>query len=205
MKKSITKLLALTILLVLSGCASSYRPINPPALKYNSQDLQDGVGFSYKYEVLRERGNQDYAEQEIEEGIKLVAVKITNNTDSVINIGRNVALFSGQSLLFPMEPATIHESIKQNVSQSLGFLLLGFINLTVTTDNSNKTYPIGLAIGAPLSIGNILLARSANNKLWKELNQYNILYRDIQKGETIYGIIGIKDMDYNTITLKMIK
>jgi len=37
----------------------------------------------------------------------------------------------------------------------------------------------------------------------KELNEYNILYRDIQKGETIFGIIGLKNVEYNPISLRL--
>ncbi|MDQ3535576.1 MAG: hypothetical protein M3421_08120, partial [Bacteroidota bacterium] len=54
MKNSISKILTFTLVIILSGCAATYRPIDPPSLNYNSHDFQDGIGFSYKYDVLRE-------------------------------------------------------------------------------------------------------------------------------------------------------
>ena len=45
------KFTPLILLIVLSGCAASYRPINPTTLNYNSHDMQDGIALSYKYDV----------------------------------------------------------------------------------------------------------------------------------------------------------
>jgi len=38
-----------------------------------------------------------------------------------------------------------------------------------------------------------------------ELYQYNILRRDIQKGETVYGIIAVRDLGYSPLSVKRIK
>ena len=174
-------------------------------MNYNSHDFQDGVGISYKYDVLRERGNKKYANKETKKGVKLIAVKITNNTDSVINVGRDVAFYSGQSQLFPIEPMAIKESIKQIVPGYLPYLLLTFTNLYVAIGTSTETYPIGLVLGPAITIGNMAMAGSANKNMLNELYEYNILSRDIQKGETVYGIIGIRDIGYSPISVKMIK
>lgn len=204
MKKQISKLITLICVLVLSSCASSYRNINPTTLNYNSHDLQDGIGISYKYDVLREKGNKKYAKKELKKNVKLIAVKITNNTDSVINIGKDVAFYSGQNQIFPMEPMIVKESIKQIVPGYLPYLLLTFVNLTVTKGTSTDVIPIGLGLGPGITFGNMAIAGSANKNLLKELNQYNILNEDIQKNESIYGIIGIRNYGYSPISLKMI-
>lgn len=57
MKKSKLNFLTFTLVILLSGCAATYKPINPPALNYNSHDTQDGIALAYKYDVLREKGN----------------------------------------------------------------------------------------------------------------------------------------------------
>lgn len=210
MKKQITKFLAFGIVVVLSACAASYKPIKPPTVSYNSHDLQDGVEFSYKYDVLRESGNNKYAKKETKKGIKLVAVKITNNTVSELIIGRDIAFYSGQSQIFPMEPLVIKQSIKQIVPGYLFYLLLTPVNLTVTKTSSNghndtEMYPVGLGLGPAITFGNMLVAGSANKNMLNELMEFNILNRDIQPGETVYGIIGIRDMGYVPLTIKMLK
>lgn len=201
MKKSIATVLSLIIIIVFSGCSTSYRPINPPTLNYNSHDLQDGVELSYKYDVLREKGNKKYANKEIKKGVKLIAIKVTNHTGSVMNMGRDAAFFSGQNQIFPMEPIAVKKSIRQITPAYLPYLLLSFSFLSVGGD----AYPIGIALGPGLTIGNMLMAGSANKKMLNELYEYNILSRDIQDGETVYGIIGVRDMGYIPLTIKMIK
>ncbi len=209
MKKTISKILTFTFVIILSGCAATYKPINPPTLNYNSHDLQDGIWLSYKYDVLREKGNRKYAKKEDKKGVKLIAIKITNNTDTVINVGKDAAFYSGQNQIFPMEPMAIKESIKQIVPGYLPYLLLTFTNLYVTKSTyysvTTETYPIGLVLGPTITIGNMAVAGSANKNMLNELYDYNILSRDIQKGETVYGIIGVRDMGYIPISVKMIK
>lgn len=205
MKKSISTLLTLISVIILSGCASTYKPINPSTLNYNAHDLQDGIALSYKYDVLRERGNRKYAKKEAKKGVKLIAVKITNNTDSVINVGRDIAFYSGKNQLFLMEPMVVQESIKQNVLAYLPYALLTFVNLSVTNGSSTEFYPIGLALGPAATISNMVIAGTANKKLLDELYDYNILSRDIQKGESVYGIIGVRDIGFSPISVRMIE
>jgi len=210
MKNSVTIILTFTFVIFLSGCAATYKPISPLTLNYNSQELQDGIEFSYKYDVLREKGNKKYARKEDKKGVKLIAVKLTNNTDAVINVGKDVAFYTGQNQLFPMEPLEIKESIKQIVPAYLPYLLFTFTNLSITKGNTNNndvttnTYPIGLVLGPALTIRNIAVAGSANKNMLNELNTYSILSRDIQKGETVYGIIGVRDIGFSPIYVKMI-
>ena len=199
-----------TFVIILSGCAATYRPINPPTLIYNSHDLQAGIGLSYKYDVLREKGNKKFAKKEDKKGVKLIAIKVTNYSDSVINIGKDFAFFAGQNQIFPMDPMATKESIKQIVPGYLLYLLLTFTRLNFTkTENGmiteQESYPIGLVLGPAITIGNMAVAGTANTNLLRELYEYNILNRDIQKGETVFGIIGVRDMGYSPISIKKVK
>lgn len=45
MKKSIFKISTITIVILLTGCAATYTPINPPTVNYNSHDIQDGINL----------------------------------------------------------------------------------------------------------------------------------------------------------------
>ena len=203
MKKLISKTLMIAFVVFISGCAATYKPINPESLNYTSNDVKEGIGLSYRHNMLQERGNKKYSKKEYKKGVKLIAVKLTNYTDSTINVGNDLLFYSGKNQVFPMEPMVIKKSIKQIVPLYLLYLLLTPLNLTITSGNSTTTYPIGLAIGPGITIGNMAFAGTANKKMLKELNEYNILDKDIKKGETVYGIIGVGNMGYDPISVKL--
>lgn len=211
MKTIISKFSILTIAIFLTSCASSYRSINPPSTNYSSHDLQDGISISYQYDVLRSVGNKKYAKKEQKRGVRLIAIKVTNNTDSTINIGRDVTFYSGQNEILPMQPFATKEALKQQPALYLLYLLTTPAKLYVTKTNSNgtgtetETYPIGYVMGPGLTVGNMAMASSSNNKMLNELITYDILNKDVKKGETIYGLIGIRSYGYNPISLKLTK
>lgn len=209
MKKTIFKLLILFNCFLLASCAATYKPINPPSINYGAHDLQDGIELSYQYDVLRGKGDNKYANKEYKKNIKVVAVRITNFTDTTINIGRDLVFYSGSNQIFLLEPTAIKNSIKQHTPAYLPFLLLTFLNLTVThntpTSTSTEVYPIGLFIGPTVTAGNMAVANSANNKLLNELIDYNIFNKELKKGETTYGIIGFKEIGYNPLSVRLKK
>jgi len=198
-----------TIILVsfifLAGCASSYKPINPPNIYYSNHDLQQGISFSYKYDVLHEKGNKKYARKEMNKSIRIVAVKITNNTENTIQIGEDVAFYAGQSEVLLLEPMVMKNSLKQIAPAYLLYLPLSLLTLNVSTTTSNDSYPIGLLIGPGLTIGNMAFAGSANTNLLTELLRYNMINKKIASGETVYGLIGIASREYLPLTLKFIQ
>lgn len=204
MKKLIINVLFIIALIFINGCAASYKPINPRTINYIANNLQEELGFSYKYDVLRERGNRKYARKEDKKGIRVVAVRITNNTERIINVGRDLVFYSGQNQILPVEPQVVKSLLKQPAAGYLFYLLLTPLNLYVIQGNSYDTYPIGLALGPGLSFGNMATAGSANKKLLIELIANNILYSDIQPGETIYGIIGVRDIGFNPLFIELI-
>jgi hypothetical protein len=205
MKDIIFKMTGIVAFVLFTGCAATYKPINPGLINYAENDLQNGIRFSYKYDMLRERGNNRYSKKEHKHGIKLVAVKFTNNTDTAINISRDIVFFSGQDQISPLEPLMVKNILKQKVPSYLPYLLLTLVTFRVTNGNSVNVYPIGLILGPAITIGNMAVAGSANAKMLAELNQYNLLHRDIKKGETVYGIVGFPRTGYNPITVKRIK
>jgi len=205
MKNLISQFLIIISFLVLCGCAATYKNVNPPSINYSSHDLQDGISLSYRYDILREKGNTKYAKKEDNKGVKLIAIKLTNNTDSVINVNKDLVFYSGSNAVIPMDPLAIKNTIKQVVPGYLPYLLLSFVNLYVTKDNKTETYHIGLVLGPGITIGNMAVASTSNTNMLNELNEYNILYSDIKKGETLFGIIGLRDVGYNPISVKLKK
>lgn len=208
MNKFVFGMILVFFAILSGGCAAHYSSINPPSLTYAAHDLQDGVKLSYKYDVLRESGNKKYARKEYRRGIKLIAIEITNLTDTTINVERDIRFYSGGEPIIPLRPNMIHRLIGQSVLSYLPYILLTSIKLNVTMDNSSATtdvYPIGYVLGPGVTIGNMVRAAAANRRFRYELNTYDILNTSIPKGETVYGLIGVRGVGYNPISIKMVK
>jgi hypothetical protein len=196
--------------IVFCGCASSYKPINPVSVNYTTSNLDDGISFSYRYDVLGEAGNKKYSRHEKTSFVKLVAVKITNLTGQKINLGSDVSFFAGTKIIYPLDPLIIKSELKQGVGVYLLYLLLTPVNLYTTNSSSNggyyssstQTYPIGYILGPGISLGNILVSSSANQNFQQELLEYNI-NKDVENGQTIYALVGFRDIGYEPLTLKL--
>ena len=202
------KLLKITLLLfviVLSSCASGYRTINPNSLNYVSTSIDKGVGLEYKYELL----DKKYKKKELAKGIRLVAVKIKNNSQRDLVFGKDIKLtYDDGSTIYIMDNKNVFSSLKQSAASYLWYLLLTPMNLyTNKTQNGFTTQtsstPIGLVVGPGLAGGNMIAASSANTKFEKDLLDYNINGVTIKKGETISGLIGVRSDDYNSIKIKV--
>jgi len=205
MKKLNQKAIILCISVLLSGCAMYYRPINPSKLNYKNINTQNGIELAYKYDVLQESGNKKYSKKEFKSDINLVAIKITNNTDSTITIGDNVAFFSDSTLLNPIEPITVNKVMQQSSTGYLLYLLFSPVNIRYTSNNFSVKLSIGFLLGAGLTIGNMVIASTANKNFLKELKKYNLINKEIKAGETTYGIIGVNIGGYSPLTIKRIK
>lgn len=193
-------LFLICFLLILTSCASGYNYIYPKHVNYSTRMDYSGIQFSYKYDVLKESGNKKYAKKEVKKDLQLVAVRITNRTDSTIIFSENISLYAGGRLLKPLNPSKIKKQLKQ---PSLIYLLYSplWFNYSVCTEFECDVTSI--PIGLPISAGNIFRSASANKDFLKELKKYDILDKPINPGETVYGIIGIKDTGYNPLTIQV--
>src|SRR5690349_20587362 len=125
--KLFSPLAALAMLsLLLTSCASRYRAIYPTTLEYSAKTTQEGVELGYRYAVLEELGNRKYAKKERRTGVKVVALKITNNTSRDLILGKNMKLMSGTSEVPVLTTNTVVSSLKQPAPAYLLYLLLSF-------------------------------------------------------------------------------
>lgn len=205
----ISKLLVLVLSLLISSCASSYKPLSPDTVSFKNGNSNDGIEVAYKYNILAERGNKKYAKKEAKKDVKLIAVKITNNTDHDISSADNLEFYAGDFALNLLDPLMTQKILKQHVAGYLPYLLLSFTRLTITVNSptvySEEHYPIGLIIGPGIMLGNMLAAANANNKMHEELKAFDIRNILIKKGESAYGIIAVRGMDYDPITARIKK
>ncbi|MGL4629944.1 MAG: hypothetical protein ACRCVT_01965 [Leadbetterella sp.] len=209
MKKSFPNLVLFIILLALSGCASRYRMIKPSQLNYVNKTDEKKIELSYKYAVLKEAKNRKLAKKERKKGLEVIAVKITNQSDSTLIIGKNAGIFIGNNQVQLLEPDYVQNKIKQHVLGYIPYALFTFTTLTVTVQNENRyssnQYPIGYVLGPSLMLGNMAVAGVANSKFKNELIENNLMNKEIKKGETVYGLIGINNKGYNPLYLRMIE
>ncbi len=188
----------------LTNCASGYKMIEPKSINYISTDKTDNVKLEYKYDLL----DKKYAKKEAKKGLKLVALKITNNSDKDLMFGKDLKLiYENGTEIFIMENNKVFKSLKQNTATYLLYLLLTPLQFNVTKTNGNRietsSTPIGLIIGPAIAGGNMIAAGSANKKFKTEMLEYNINGTLIKKNEIKYGLIGIKSDSYDSIKLKI--
>lgn len=185
-----------------ASCASGYKKIEPRSINYISTSVTDRVTLEYKYDLL----DKKYEKKELKKGVKLVAVKITNNSESDIMFGRDAVLtYENGNEIFVFENDKVFKTLKQKPATYLFYLLLTPLNLYTTGANGQQTSstPIGLVLGPGLAGGNLIAASSANKKFKRELLDYNINGTLIKKGETIYGLIGIEAESFESLRLEI--
>jgi hypothetical protein len=201
------KFLILTgIAIALTSCASSYKKINPKSLAYYSNSKEQNVTLEYKYNLL----NGKYQKKESKKDIRVVAVKITNNSDRDLLFGKdfNIVYPSG-SLVNLMSTDKVFSELKQQPLSYLWYLLLSPLQFYTYSTNSygqqtvTSSFPVGLIVGPGLTGGNMLASGGANKNFNTELKEYDILNKVIKKGETVYGIIGIQSSSYDSLQLKI--
>lgn len=185
------KLALLFIIFSLTGCASYYRAIGPEKINYPPTINVEKVALSYRYDVLRDAGNKKFVNNEFKRNMKVVAVKLINNSDTTINISKNLSFYSGSSKILLLNPYDIKMQIKQS-APSYALYLIGCISLA----------PLDIAVFGGIGVGNIIIANTANKNLLKELERYDITNKELKKGESIIGIIGFEALHSDPLTVK---
>ena len=185
----------------LTNCASGYKMIEPKSINYVSTYETDNVTLEYKYNLL----DKKYAKKEVKKGVKVVAIKITNNSEKDLMFGRDAKLtYENGSEIYVMANENVYTVLKQSPASYLWYLLLTPMNF-YTTENGRQTRstPIGLVIGPGLAGGNMIAAGAANKKFETEMLDYNINGTVIKIGETKYGLIGIQANSFDSLKLKI--
>jgi len=196
--------LALSALL-LNSCASGYKKIEPKTINFASRSENNSIVLEYKYDLLEKK----YKKKEMNNGLKVIAVKVTNNSTNDLVFGKDIQLtYENGNELNLLETNVVYKAIKQSPASYLWYLLLSPMQFQTMTTNSNgqqqtsSSTPVGLVIGPGLAGGNMIAASSANKNFYNDLLENDIIGKVIKKGETVYGIIGIRSNNYDSIKVK---
>src|SRR5579871_755675 len=106
--KTITGILAGCYLF--ASCAMSYRPIDPPTLHYRDGDSSN---FAYKFDVLAQTGNRKLAKKETKTQIRIVAVRIYNNTTQTLKYGTNYNIYAAHRVADILTPQEATANVKE--------------------------------------------------------------------------------------------
>ena len=86
--------------------------MNLGSLNYISNSTDDNVKLEYKYELL----NKKYKKKELAKGVRLIAVKITNDSGRDLMFGKDIKLtYQDGSTIYIMENEKVLSALKQSV------------------------------------------------------------------------------------------
>lgn len=187
-------------MMCLSSCASYYKPLNPQSAPYTFTEKGEGVDYSYQYDLLQLYGNKKYAKREVKNHIRVVAVRVTNNTDSTLHIGNDYKFMLGNTETTPVAPTLAAKQLKQGVPI---YLLYALLNTTLTTTVDGRvTESTFIPSGPPIAAYNLIVAASANSKFKNELIIQNIQDKSVAPGETVHGLVSLRTISAAPVRLE---
>ena len=205
MEIKVRNLLLILGVLMLLGCASAYKPINH-SQNLNTKLEDENLVFKYSYDVLRNAGNKKYSKKETNNHIKVIAVSIKNKTNKEILVSENIDFYAGNMKVSILSPNEYSHSLKQNTVSYLFYLLLTPLKLIIaSTNNDPDVIPIGYVLGPGITLLNIISSSSANAKFDDELTKNNILGKIIEPGEVLNGLIAIRGIGYEPLSIQLRK
>jgi len=148
-----------------------------------------------------------YAKKEQKKGYHVVAVRVTNTTGTAINFSRDAVLYYGDRPVTPVAASIAAQDMKQGVFIYLLYVLLNFnIGGTTTYNGYGQSTTSGgtfLPTGPFIAGGNMLGAGLANKNFRAELEQYDLTNRIIHPGETVFGLISVRETSVAPLRLEL--
>jgi hypothetical protein len=193
---------------LISSCASSYKPIRPETVSYDytSTTVDSNLTTSFAYDVLTLRDNKKYAKKEVKSNLRVVSVKVVNNTSAPIHLGKDCRLLMGEREIIPLDPTIASKKLNQGVPIYLLYSLL-FLNITKQSGDgySSKTSTTSIPIGLPIAAGNMMVASTANKIMRAELTGHNILNKTVGPGETAFGLLCLTESVTGKLKFEIIR
>lgn len=187
-------------IITLMSCASGYTKIKPDQVNFSSYSNTDSVSLEYQYASLPKK----YAKKEDTYNVRLLSVRIKNNSGRDLTFGKNLNLaYNNGSKVQLVDNKTAYSFLSQSSGGYLLYLALTPLKLVTgsqVTGEVNVT-PIGYFIGPGLALFNFLTASSSNKVFRNELETYNIVGKTIPNGGSLNGIVAIKSSTYDGLQL----
>ncbi|MCB9033988.1 MAG: hypothetical protein H6553_09135 [Chitinophagales bacterium] len=213
MKFNFKYFLVLVTVLLVSSCASTYKPFvveNFPFKELNTENSR--IDYTARQGVMFNTSNTRYAKNEIkkDEQYTLVAFKIVNKSDIPVAIKDLNYSCGGSTVITPISMESYLKKVNQKAAlhwlwSAAGIVypkpaydevVIGGVKTKVPKEDkgftkNGKTYipiPVGLIYGAV----NYGIAKKANNKMKKNVADYDLNQKVIQPHDSIFGVLPFK-------------
>jgi len=193
------------VCLLASGCAGTYHNASTSTLYFNQTEEVDGVEFSYKYDVLTERGSRRYARKERRKDIRIVAIQLTNKTDSSLKFSQDIRLYHGDERVYLVDKQVLGKELSQTPLFYFVHLLMSPWLIRERENGDLNTYPVGLILGTGFSFVNVSTAAVANHRFKQDLHMEDPIGKEIEPGETLTGLVGIRDSLYSPLRIRLVE
>lgn len=198
MSKLYKYLCAFTFLLFITGCAASYKTIDPEKVSYSNSANVDDLEISYKYNVLSSRGNRRFVKRERKKDLSVIAVKLTNHSNAPFTVTHsNFRIFASNKLLQPVNPSRAAGELKE---KNALYLLYSLLFLTISKEDNGEIKQTNLPIGIPIALGNFMVGMSSNSNIRQNFRQDHIYGKTIQPGEQLSGLAYFYDTNFEPLT-----
>jgi hypothetical protein len=163
------------------------------------KNVGDTIHFAYNSDILRSNGNKKYARRADRKDINLALVSIHYHTHTDLIADQNFHFVSDSGEVKLLNTRRLFKKTRQGV-----FIHLLYLGLVAWVQaDEDVVYPIGIYIGPPLSIYNIIKADYANYAYKKDLRRLNLYGKTIKPGEKMYAIIGYRSKVKGALSLVM--
>ncbi len=193
------------IIVLMAGCARTFVPIdNQKHMEYYRKFENNGFTGEYSFHVLEYSQNNTYAKKAFKRGFQIISVKLTNETDRVLNLNSDVNFKLNDQPLYPLKADQFSLHIKQLVLPHLLWTGLSAGAFFIDEDIKFLRIPVAL-IGPLVALNNIVQSNKANEKLVEYVNDNNLLSKTIKPGETLEGVLVVKSFTHGELKIELIK
>lgn len=205
-----TKLIYFLItIIIISSCARPYRKLSMSAIPFKENRVENKISYSVRQALMFNTKNYFYSKRELKKDLSLMAFKIVNTSDEVININ-DLQFSCGATIpIAPIRKEDYYNTVKQKAGlywlYSVGFMVYPkpavYKDATGIQynkpDNPKKLIKNGkqfipLPFGLPIAAANFGIAYKANKKLKKDLELLDLKDKVIQPHDSIVGILPFK-------------
>lgn len=173
-------ILCFVILALLANCSPKYHRIEPLKVQFDrSEHLANAkeVYIAYRYHVLREARNRNYAAAEQRHDIQLIAIKVENQSSDTLYFPDDFYLIAHSDTLALLSMTEAFEVLNQTI-------VIG-----ANDSNVESNTPVIGVIGEVFDVfGQI----KSGKRFQKELNEFYLAPCRIDPGNSTVGLLAIK-------------
>lgn len=177
-----------------------YHTIQPESIPFERKMSNQCLSYSYQYDVLELVGNSRYAKKEHKKNFRIVAVEITNLTDSQLIFSEDIKVLIRGNEVALLNPYFVKSKIRQLVPIYVLYLPMGLYIYRYREENyTSFNFPIGI----PLTIINLSVSAFANKNFKDELIEYDLTKAVLNPHKKAYGILCFTGSDNSPITFSI--